>query len=133
VPAQCANFVRHVFASLGATLPVAQHPYDEAVCLRYGITPITGPGLAAGLAGSELGQVFPGGQEPPRAGDLVLFAGTYNPEGIPAEAVPALVTHVGICTGPGMMVDRSTSARPVTERPLATFASLACCVRPRYR
>jgi hypothetical protein len=133
VPAQCANFVRHLFESLGAPLPLARHPYDEPVCLRYGILPVTGPGLAAGLAGSEVGQVFPAGRGRPRAGDLVFFAGTYHPEGIPAEAVPDLVTHVGICTSAERMVDRSTSARPVSERPLSTFARLACYVRPFYR
>jgi hypothetical protein len=57
------------------------------------------------------------------AGDIILWSKTYGDYGNDA-------THVGIATGNGMMIDRSTSSAPVRERSIDTFGSFLGAVRP---
>ncbi len=121
--AQCANFVRSVFRDVGYELPQAAHPDDLVVNPGEDLA----PSYADSLAGDEIGPKIPRDQV--QGGDLVLFANTYGgyPEGT--------ITHVGIATDHDYMVDRSTSAHPVLERPIGTFwgeaGSFAEARRPR--
>ena len=130
-PAMCMGFVRHIFESVGVNFPIVKHPYDEPVCNKYDVVPLTAFYLANSLSGEEIGKVFTSGK--PRAGDILFWAGTYFPDGVDPRAVPNLITHVGICSDAGLCVDRSTSSHPVTERPISTFSKLACYVRPNYK
>lgn len=117
---QCAYFVRHVFSSVGIRLPVTTSPRDSGILVRAGISPLTAPGLANSFSGPDVGDRF----DTPQPGDLVMFCNTYG------EYPPGVITHVGIVTGNGQMVDRSTSSAPVRERPISTFAGPYLYIRP---
>jgi len=106
VAAQCANFVRDVFSQAGIELGVTNAPVD-------GIA--TSAGFANSLFGRDIGEII---TDPLKlvAGDIVGFRNTYQGDW-GADAI----THTGIYTGNGMMIDRSTSSAPVRHRPLDTF------------
>jgi tape measure domain-containing protein len=101
VYAQCAFFVREVFKNAGVELGN-----------------ISSPGLAGSFFGGEVGSIFH--TKDPNTipeGAIVGFENTYSG---PGSGIGGY-THVGIATGNGMMIDRSTSSRPVQERAITTF------------
>ena len=112
--AQCAAFVRDVFSKAGIGL--SETLSRSADGQDYGV-------LEAGsLLKGSIGQVIKDKSQI-MAGDIVMWSKTYGDYGND-------VTHVGIATGNGMMIDRSTSSAPVRERPIDTFSNFVAAVRP---
>jgi probable lipoprotein NlpC len=111
VEAQCAPFVRHVFAEAGVPVGNAAHPTDAH--LLYASDGLS-PNFANSFAGDDVGIRVSLSEAQP--GDIVMFKNTYGNwrEGV--------LTHVGIYVGNGMMVDRSTMAHPVATRSVYTFS-----------
>ncbi|NEZ66647.1 hypothetical protein D0962_28465 [Leptolyngbyaceae cyanobacterium CCMR0082] len=110
--AQCAYFVREVFKSAGIELGVSADKLSSGDP-RAGEL---GAGFASSLIGSDIGQV--GRTSDPTAipaGAIVGFTNTYG------SFEQGAITHVGVSTGDGQMVDRSTQSRPVQERAISTF------------
>ncbi|MFG6094405.1 tape measure protein [Leptothoe sp. ISB3NOV94-8A] len=110
--AQCAYFVREVFKSAGIELGVSADKLSSGDP-RAGEL---GAGFASSLIGSDIGQV--GRTSDPTAipaGAIVGFTNTYG------NFEQGAITHVGVSTGDGQMVDRSTQSRPVQERAISTF------------
>lgn len=109
VSARCADFVRHVLALEGITIPTAQGSL--------------GPLMADSLHAPEQGTII---LDPKylRPGDLVMFSNTYNGGGRILNG--GRITHVGIIvsdcsTGECMMIDRPTKNGAVQYRPISTF------------
>lgn len=105
---QCANFVRHVLRQAG-------HPLGEAVTREPVDGLPTGPSLASGWAGRDLGQLVTRVSDV-QPGAILFWRDTYEgwwPLGT--------ITHVGIAVGGGRFVHRPTVARPVVEEPLSGF------------
>jgi tape measure domain-containing protein len=102
VQAQCAFFVREVFKNAGVE-----------------VGNISSPGLAGSFFGDSVGTVqHTTDPNAIPAGAIVGFENTYDG---PGSGVGGF-THVGVSTGNGQMIDRSTSARPVNNRAITTFA-----------
>lgn len=116
---QCASFVRSVFRQAGVNLPVSRNPIDASVRGNA-----NSPAMAQSLCGSDVGTLIKDKSQL-KLGDIVAFYNTYGnfPEGS--------ITHVGIYVGGGMMIDRSTTSKPVQYRSINTFR-FAVGVRPRY-
>ncbi len=112
---QCANFVREALKQAGIVVGVTRQAIDGHE---------TGPAMASSFFGADVGTIIKDKSQF-QPGDLVAFGGTYG--GYSADTI----THVGIYTGNGMMVDRSTSSEPVRERPLTTFQHVLYAVRPK--
>ena len=117
---QCANFVRAVLKEAKAPLAdiVTKEPLDGHW---------TGPALASGLAGRDLGEpVIKKADLKP--GDILFWNDTYY-TGFPALTI----THIGIAIGNGRFVHRPTAARPVEEAGLVGFWSrqFRCGIRPK--
>ena len=112
--AQCAAFVRSVFTQAGSGL--SETLSTSADGESYGV-------LEAGsLLKSSIGQVIRDKSQV-MAGDILVWSKTYGDYGND-------ITHTGIATGNGMMVDRSTSSAPVRERPIDTFGNFVAAIRP---
>ena len=110
--AQCAYFVREVFKQAGIELGVSADTMSSGDP-RAGEL---GAGFASSLIGSDIGQV--GRTSDPNAipaGAIVGFTNTYG------NFEQGAITHVGVSTGDGQMVDRSTRSAPVRERAISTF------------
>lgn len=112
VTARCADFVRHVLALEGITLPV---PSDSL-----------GPLMADSFFVPEAGTIIKD-YNYLRPGDIVMFSETYDGGGriLPGAKGNRRITHVGIVvsdcsTGECMMIDRSTRSRPVNYRSIHT-------------
>jgi muramidase (phage lysozyme) len=115
--ARCADFVRHILKVTGLAAPVSKQPVDKD---KQGDA--RSPLMAQSFFGKDVGQlIWDKNQLQP--GDLVGFANTYG------NWEPGAITHIGIYIGDGMMVDRSTSSKPVFRRPISTFKFLVG-VRP---
>jgi cell wall-associated NlpC family hydrolase len=115
--ARCADFVRYVLKKSGLDVGVTTNPIDAD---KEGDG--RSPYLAQSFFGADIGQII-WSKDQLKPGDLVAFADTYG------NYKKGTITHVGIYIGNGMMVDRSTSSRPIFRRPIATFKFLAG-VRP---
>jgi hypothetical protein len=121
VPAQCAVFVRYVFAELKLTMPVTSKPVD-------GLPP--GEATANGFYGDDVGMIV---KNPDRfqPGMVVLFGCTYGGYSC------STATHVGIITekrdGEWWMIDRPTSHGKVRHRSINTFPVILGAVRPNIR
>lgn len=115
--AQCANFVRYVFAAAQVDLGEAKNPTDK----KYMPGMQLGSSFANSFAGDDVGELIQ--RRDVRAGDVLLFRNTYGsyPTGV--------ITHVGIAVNGVEMVDRSTSSAPVKRRGIDTFV-LAEARRP---
>ena len=108
--AQCAAFVRAVFAQADVPIGVASRPSDW----RQTAGLPQGPDLANSFAGDDVGELVPR-LEQLAPGDVVMFRDTYGY--FPAGTI----THVGIYVGGGEFVHRPTAARPVEEAALAGY------------
>lgn len=122
---RCADFVRHILDECNASnTGVSAQPIDNQ-------TP-TGPLMANSFFGKDIGGIITS-KEALQPGDLVAFCGTYGGYrggGITPEGkATGQISHVGIYVGNGMMVDRSTSSKPVFYRSLATFSDFCGGVR----
>ena len=103
---RCADWVRRVLAEAGVNVGVARGS--------------AGPLMADSFHGKDLGEIIlDAGQI--QAGDIVMFADTYNGGGRSPIRGRGRITHVGIYVGNGMMLDRPTAARPVQYRPVSSF------------
>jgi tape measure domain-containing protein len=113
VQAQCAYFVRAAFKQAGIDLGVSADRTSSGDP-RAGQL---GAGFASSLIGSDIGTVRRT-RDPNSipSGAIVGFTNTYG------NFEQGAITHVGVSTGGGQMVDRSTSARPVSARPITTFS-----------
>lgn len=110
--AQCAYFVRHVFERMGIDLPVST---DRVSSLDPEAGQF-GAGFAVSLIGSDVGAVYRTSdisQIPP--GAIVGFTNTYG--NFPTGAI----THVGISTGNGQIIDMPTANGVVQHRGVNTF------------
>ena len=116
-PAQCATFVRQVFADAGFTLPVADPPDDLKLIPGYPV----GPSYADSFAGDNVGRLIPVSDRQPA--DIIMYQNTYDnyPEGT--------ITHVGIYAGDNEIIHRPTSDRPVC-RSAYDYARIAEIRRP---
>lgn len=105
VAEQCAIFIRDVFARAGIDIGITTDPVDNLD---------TSAGLANSFFGSDIGTIIrnPNQLQP---GDIVGFANTYG------DWSPGTITHVGIYTGDGMMIDRPTREGTVMHRPINEF------------
>ena len=101
--AQCANFVRQVFADAGIYVGSAARPDDQ--CLIPGYP--TGGGYADSFAGPDVGQLIPRCQRQP--GDLIMYADTYG------DYPKGTITHVGIYAGNDLIIHRPTAAGTVRQ------------------
>lgn len=118
VSARCADFVRHVLLLEGIT-------QDDVPVDKGGDNPrrpgSLGPLMADSFYNPDAGTIIldPNYLLP---GDIVMFHETYNGGGrvLPGAAGNRKITHVGIYVGDGMMIDRSTSSRPVNYRSINT-------------
>lgn len=108
--AQCAAFVRAVFAQADVPIGVASRPSDW----RQTAGLPQGPDLANSFAGDDVGELVPR-LEQLAPGDVVMFRDTYGY--FPAGTI----THVGIYVGGGEFVHRPTAARPVEKAALAGY------------
>ena len=114
VLAQCAAFVRSIFKQSGNGLSEALGRSADGQ--DYGV-------LEAGsLLKSSIGQIIKD-KSKIMAGDILVWSKTYGGYGND-------VTHTGIATGNGMMIDRSTSSAPVRERSIDTFGNFIAAIRP---
>jgi predicted chitinase len=112
--AQCAAFVRSVFGQAGSGL--SETLSRSADGADYGV-------LEAGsLLKESIGTIIRD-KSKIMAGDIITWAKTYGDFGED-------ITHVGIATGNGMMIDRSTSSAPVRERSIDTFGNFVAAIRP---
>jgi hypothetical protein len=108
---QCANFVRKVFTDSGFHLAVVANPTDAALVRKQGLG--FGPTLADSFAGEEVGPKVDWHQAQP--GDIIMFKGT-DP-----SYTYGTITHVGICIGNGLMIDRGTHG--MHEQPLTGYGA----------
>ena len=106
VAAQCAVFVRAVLEDAGITLKpsVTSEPLDGIATSE----------AFANSFGPDQGQLIERKKDL-QAGDIVMFLNTYG------DYAPGTITHVGVYTGDGMMVDRPTASAPVKHRSIDTF------------
>ena len=112
--AQCANFVRNVFAQSGLKLSeVLSRSADGS---DYGVQE------AGSLLKASIGTIIKD-KSKVIAGDIITWKKSYGNYGDD-------VTHVGIATGNGMMIDRSTAGAPVRERSIDTFRDFVAAIRP---
>ena len=113
VLAQCANFVRSIFKQAGSGL--SETLGRSADGGSYGVEE------AGSLLKESIGQVIRD-KSKIMAGDIIVWSKTYGDFGND-------VTHTGIATGNGMMIDRSTSSEPVRERAIDTFGNFVAAIR----
>jgi hypothetical protein len=118
VEAQCAPFVRYVFAKAQVPVANAKNPTDLHL-LGPGDT--LGPDFANSFASEEVGRKV--SLKDAQPGDIVMFANTYG------DWKSGVITHVGIYTGKNMMVDRSTMEGPVYHRSVYHFGAGPCEIR----
>ena len=117
---QCMVFTR-------AVLKDCNHPKAEFITkLPYDALD-TGRNLASSLSGTDCGTVITSiaGLQP---GDILFWSRTYGNFGIGTNG-KHVITHVGIYAGNNEIIDRSTSARPVTKRSINTFPHFELGVR----
>lgn len=120
--AQCANFVRNIFAEAGVPVGTAAHPSDASLLPGEP----QGPSYANSFAGAEIGEKITSlsGLQP---GDIVMFKNTYG--NFPA----GVITHVGIVADKDCFIHRPTFDRPVQRASLRSWQSLfAEGRRPAY-
>ena len=109
--AQCAPFVRYVFEQANVDVASSVRPSDfDLLGPGDGLS----PSFADSFAGNDVGRKVDLAEAKP--GDIVMFNNTYG------EWRDGVITHVGIYVGGSMMVDRSTSAHPVSKRSVYTFS-----------
>jgi TP901 family phage tail tape measure protein len=113
VLAQCANFVRQVLKDAGVQVGVTQKAIDGLP---------SGSALASSFFGDDIGTIIKDKSQL-RPGDLVAWAQTYGNWG------PNVVTHVGVYSGNGKVIDRGNSA--LKERSIDTFKRFLYGVRPK--
>jgi TP901 family phage tail tape measure protein len=113
VLAQCANFVRQVLKDAGVQVGVTQKAIDGLP---------SGSALASSFFGNDIGTIIKDKSQL-RPGDLVAWAQTYGNWG------PNVVTHVGVYSGNGKVIDRGNSA--LKERSIDTFKRFLYGVRPK--
>ena len=114
VLAQCAAFVRSIFKQSGNGLSEVLGRSNDG--RDYGV-------LEAGsLLKSSIGEIIKD-KSKVMAGDILVWSKTYGDYGND-------ITHTGIATGNGMMIDRSTSSAPVRERSIDTFGNFIAAIRP---
>ena len=106
VAAQCAVFVRAVLEDAGINLnpSTTSEPLDGIATSE----------AFANSFGPDQGQLIERKKDL-QAGDIVMFLNTYG------DYAPGTITHVGVYTGDGMMVDRPTASAPVKHRSIDTF------------
>ena len=109
VYAMCAGFVRQILGEAGVNVGITKNPYDA------GKQPNNGELMARSFFGSDVGTVFKNASQA-KPGDIIGFFDTYQ-----YGQKPGAITHVGVYTGNNMMVDRSTSSKPVNHRSIDTF------------
>ena len=109
VYAMCAGFVREILNKSGLNLGVTKKPYDA------GKQPNNGELMARSFFGSDIGKIFRDKNQA-KPGDIIGFFDTYQ-----YGQKPGAITHVGIYAGNDMMIDRSTSSKPVNHRSIDTF------------
>lgn len=107
---QCANFVRRVFHQAGVRLGQAHRPSDW----RWTHDLPQGPEFANSFFSDDVGRSIALDRLEP--GDLLAFQNTYA-----GEFPPESITHVGIYSGNGRMIDRSTASEPVREIELSDW------------
>jgi TP901 family phage tail tape measure protein len=112
VQAQCAYFVRAAFEEAGIDLGVSADRQSSGDP-RAGTL---GAGFASSLIGEDIGAVRRT-KDPTSIpeGAIIGFTNTYG------NFEDGAITHVGISTGGGQMVDRSTFDSPVRQRAITTF------------
>lgn len=115
--ARCADFVRYILGEVGLSVPVSTSPIDKD---KSGDA--RSPLMAQSFFGEDVGKIV-WKQSDLKPGDLVAFVDTYG------NYAKGTITHVGIYIGDGIMVDRSTSSKPIFRRSINTFKFLAG-VRP---
>jgi len=103
---QCCYFVRKIFSLAGKEMGVTKSPSDNFFP--------TDEGYANSLAGDDIGRVI-NKISNLIAGDIVFFKNTYGnwPDGT--------ITHVGIYSGNGEFIHRSTESMPVEVQSLETY------------
>lgn len=111
---QCMAFVRQVLAE-------AVHPMENYVTKKPVDKLPTGLLLASSLAGSDCGQVITS-RSALQPDDIIFLANTYG------TYPPGTITHVGIYSGEGKYIHRSTFLQPVKEAEVP-FDLFRCGVR----
>ena len=101
--AQCANFVRSVFAAAGVYVGQAVYPDDAELISGYPL----GPSYADSFAGPDVGALVPRCQRLP--GDIIMYCDTYG------DYPKGTITHVGIYAGCDLIIHRPTSAGAVRQ------------------
>ena len=103
---QCCYFVRHIYFLAGKKLGVTKKPSDNFFP--------TGTGYANSLAGDDIG-IKINKISDLCEGDLVFFKNTYGnwPDGT--------ITHVGIYSGEGEFIHRTTTSLPVEKQKLSEY------------
>jgi GH24 family phage-related lysozyme (muramidase)/cell wall-associated NlpC family hydrolase len=114
VSAQCINWIRDVFKQAGQKLPENLGKSIDGA--SYGVQE------AGSLLKDSIGQVIKD-KSKIQPGDLIFWKKTYGNFGND-------VTHIGIATGNGKMIDRGASNAPIVERPIDTFGNFVAAVRP---
>ena len=117
--AQCANFVRDVYAAAGVRVGATKSPMDLAQ--TKGLA--QGPGYANSFAGRDVGQIITDPKKL-RAGDVVTYANTYG------SWADGTLTHAGIYAGNGQVVHRGTREGSVSRVALEDPGRFAYGVRP---
>lgn len=101
---RCADFVRNILTEAKVEgVGVTNKPWD------VGKQPNNGELMARSFFGSDIGKVMTD-QNQLLPGDLIGLTNTYG--SFPTGAI----THVGIYTGNGEFIDRSTRSEPVRQR-----------------
>lgn len=108
--AQCANFVRDVFARAQVPIGTASNPSDRRLLPDANDL---GPGYADSFAGDDVGAKV--SRHDIKPGDLVLYVNTYG------SYRSGVITHVAIYVGDGSVVHRPTVARPVSMDSMDIF------------
>lgn len=108
--AQCAAFVRAVFAEAHVPLGNADNPSDRSLLPNANDL---GPAYADSFAGNDVGAKVSRAEV--RPGDIVMYLNTYG------NFRPGVITHVAIYVGDGRVVHRPTRARPVSLDPVDLF------------
>jgi murein DD-endopeptidase MepM/ murein hydrolase activator NlpD len=106
---RCQDFVNTV---LNTTRPGLADQIGTTGQAKDGLE--SGQYLASRFFGNDKSTLF-NDMSRARPGDLVAFNNTYG------DYPPGTITHVGIYVGDGMIVDRSTSSKPVNLRSINTF------------
>lgn len=115
---KCAEFQRMLFKKYGINLPVSQHPVDY----DQGGKNYIGENYANSLSGTDVGPTVKDLSKLQK-GDLVFYQNTYG------DWEEGAVTHVGMATGNGMVLHRSSDGT-VLEVPQDSIGKIRSATRP---